>query len=140
MAWQDRPYYRDRSTSAGGPLMWLLAGSVPLGTWFGIRVRMHASMVILIVLALLFPKALGGVYLSLSSMAVLFSIVLLHEFGHCLASRSVGGDPIEILMHPLGGLASANPPQRPWPTFWTVAGGPLVNVLICALAASLLAL
>ena len=39
MAWQDRPYYRDRSSSAGGPLMWLLNGSVPLFTAFGIRVR-----------------------------------------------------------------------------------------------------
>ena len=34
-------------------------------------------------------------------------------------------------MTPLGGLAMAMARRRPWPTFATVAGGPLVNVLIC---------
>ena len=39
-------------------------------------------------------------------------------------------------MHVLGGLATCDPPRRPLPTFWTVAGGPLVNVVICAIAAA----
>jgi len=34
-----------------------------------------------------------------------FGIVLLHEFGHCFASRWVGGERDEIMMTPLGGLA-----------------------------------
>ena len=53
MAWQDRHYYRDRGSGTGNPLMWLLTGSVPLFTIFGIRVRAHASLIILIVLILL---------------------------------------------------------------------------------------
>jgi len=38
-------------------------------------------------------------------------------------------------MTPLGGLAFAMARRRPWPTFVTVAGGPLVNVIICLICA-----
>lgn len=41
-------------------------------------------------------------------------------------------------MHPLGGLAMAHAPRRPWPTFVTVAGGPAVNVIICVVTGSIL--
>jgi Zn-dependent protease len=67
------------------------------------------------------------------SATILFGIILLHEFGHCFAARWMGGTADEILMTPIGGLAFAMAPRRPWPTFVTVAGGPLVNVLICLL-------
>src|SRR3954471_22856502 len=134
MAFQDRSYYRDGGRSSGNPLMWLLSGSVNLGTWFGITVRMHASMIVLLALALIFPRSMGGAQNAVTFGVVLFGIVLLHEFGHCFASRMVGGDPREILIYPLGGLAFADAPRRPWATFVTVAGGPLVNVAICLVA------
>ena len=47
MAWQDRSYYRESGSGASNPLMWLLTGSVPLFTAFGIRVRMHVSLLFL---------------------------------------------------------------------------------------------
>src|SRR3954466_11953712 len=132
MAWQDRPYYRDRDSSAGNPLMWLLTGSVPLFTIFNIRVRAHASLVVLIALVLLFGWGdHSGVTERVQSMSVLFLVILLHEFGHCFAARWTGGEANDILMTPLGGLAFAMARRRPWPTFVTVAGGPLVNVIIC---------
>lgn len=132
MGWEDRPYYRDRDTGAGNPLMWLLTGSVPLFTAFGIRVRAHASMIILAALVLLFGLGEGGVAsLRVQFVTMFFLVVLLHEFGHCFAARWTGGSADEILMTPLGGLAMAHARRRPWPTFVTVAGGPLVNVLIC---------
>lgn len=134
MGWQDRSYYRDSSQGSSNPLMWLLTGSIPLFTAFGIRVRMHASLLLLIVLVLLFGLGQGFTWQDrLQSMGVLFGIILLHEFGHCFAARWVGGEANDILMWPLGGLAMAHPPRRPWPTFVTVAGGPLVNVIICAI-------
>ena len=64
-------------------------------------------------------------------MAILFVSVLLHEFGHCFGARIMGGRGEEILMWPLGGLAFADPPRRPWPQLVTTVGGPLVNVVIC---------
>jgi len=119
--------------------MWLLTGSVSLGTWLGIHVRLHASLIVLGGLSLLLPGSLGGLQNAATFIAILFGIVVLHEFGHCLASRWVGGNPNEILLYPLGGLAFADAPRRPWATFVTVAGGPLVNVLICILTAAGLA-
>lgn len=74
----------------------------------------------------------------LTFVAMLFGIVLLHEFGHCIGARLVGGDAREILLWPLGGLAFAAAPMRPWPQFVTVACGPLVNVLLCIAAGAAL--
>lgn len=141
MGWEDRPYYRDRgSSSYGNPLMWLVTGSVPLFTAFRIRVRAHATLVVSIILVLLFGFGYPGFTLQdrVTAATILFLIVLLHEFGHCFTARWVGGDAEDILMHPLGGLAFAQPPRRPWPTFLTVAGGPAVNLIICALCGALL--
>jgi Zn-dependent protease len=140
MAWQDRPYYRDHSHSTGNPLMWLLVGSVPMGTWFGIQVRLHASMILFAALILVLPSSVGGFSNSITLNLVLFSVVLLHEFGHCFASRWVGGDPREIILTPIGGLAMADAPHRPGATFITVLGGPAVNALICLVAGIALAL
>src|SRR4051794_14999246 len=108
MGFEDRPYYRDSTGSSGNPMMWLLTGSVPLFTVIGIRVRLHASLLVFIVLVLLFGLGEGSnVAARVQSMAVLFVIILLHEFGHCFAARSTGGSAEEILMTPLGGLAMA---------------------------------
>ena len=46
----------------------------------------------------------------------LFLIVMLHEFGHSLACRQVGGQANQIVLWPLGGVAYVNPPQRPGAT------------------------
>ncbi|HTG43434.1 MAG TPA: site-2 protease family protein, partial [Verrucomicrobiae bacterium] len=58
----------------------------------------------------------------------LFAIVLMHEFGHSLACRQVGGQADQIVLWPLGGVAYVNPPPRPAATLWSIAAGPLVNV------------
>jgi uncharacterized protein (TIGR03067 family) len=60
----------------------------------------------------------------------LFGIVLLHEFGHVLACRSVGGIANRIVLWPLGGIAFVDPPARPGALLWSIAAGPLVNVLL----------
>jgi len=61
---------------------------------------------------------------------ILFGLVLLHEFGHALACRSVGGRADRILLWPLGGVAFVDPPPRPGATLWSIAAGPLVNVAL----------
>jgi Zn-dependent protease len=60
----------------------------------------------------------------------LFLIVLLHEFGHALACRQVGGRADQIVLWPLGGVAYVDPPPRPGATLWSIAAGPLVNVAL----------
>jgi Zn-dependent protease len=63
----------------------------------------------------------------------LFLVVLLHEFGHALACRSVGRRVSHILLWPLGGVAHVKPPQRPGAVLWSLAAGPLVNLVLGAL-------
>jgi len=63
----------------------------------------------------------------------LFAIVLTHEFGHQLACRQVGGETHDIILWPLGGVAYVSPPQRPGAQLWSIAAGPLVNVVLVPL-------
>lgn len=60
----------------------------------------------------------------------LFVIVMLHEFGHALACRQVGGVANRIMLWPMGGVAYVNPPPRPGATLWSIVAGPLVNVAL----------
>ena len=60
----------------------------------------------------------------------LFFIVMLHEFGHALACRQVGGVANQIVLWPLGGVAYVDPPPRPGATLWSIAAGPLVNLVL----------
>ncbi|MGI9088399.1 MAG: M50 family metallopeptidase [Chthoniobacterales bacterium] len=60
----------------------------------------------------------------------LFGLVLMHEFGHALACRSVGGRAEEIVLWPLGGIAFVSPPPRAGAMLWSIAAGPLVNLVL----------
>ncbi len=108
-----------------------LSGSIRLFEIAGITVRMHMLYVLWVVFQLV--QSGDGWRDQIIFQAMLFSIILLHEFGHCFAARAVDGDARDILMWPLGGLAFAHAPMRPWPQFFTVLCGPLVNVALCLL-------
>lgn len=138
MGWQERPYSKPGGApSSFGSIQNILFGSLSLGEWFGIHVRIHASLLLLIAFRVLFSGGAGFMSALLTS-AILFGVILLHEFGHCFAARAVGGDAREILLWPLGGLAFVDTPRRPWPSFFATAGGPLVNVVICLLTGAAL--
>ena len=51
----------------------------------------------------------------------LFLIVTMHEFGHALACRQVGGTANRIVLWPLGGVAYVDPPPRPGATLWSLS-------------------
>jgi len=101
---------------------------------------MHATLLIFMILQLVFSGGPTGIgpRSALTSMAILFISVLLHEFGHIWGARVMGGRGEEILMWPLGGLAFADPPRQPWPSLVCTACGPLVNVIICVITAIVL--
>jgi stage IV sporulation protein FB len=137
MGTQDRSYWRDSPPPGGfsgdpaGGILRALNWSFPIGRVLGITVRVHITFVLLVIIRLLSERDPAW---TLRWTGLLFASVLLHEFGHCLACRRVRGEADEILMWPLGGLASCRPPRQPWPEFVTVIWGPLVNVIL-ALAA-----
>jgi Zn-dependent protease len=107
----------------------LRQGAIHLFRVAGIDVFLHWSWFLVAVIEV---EAYSGRYSSISwsilEYLTLFVIVLLHEFGHALACRSVGGKADRIMLWPLGGVAYVNPPQRPGAQLWSLVAGPLVNV------------
>ena len=115
----------------------MLSWSFPIGQLFGIVIRIHLVlpmvMMSVILRAALSEKAIAGAWQDAAMlMVMLFFSVLFHEFGHCFAARYMDGEADEILMWPLGGLASCRAlPHAPWPHFVVAMCGPLVNLVIC---------
>lgn len=107
------------------------AGSIRLFAFRGIDVYVHWSWAVVGVFEVQWRS---GEYSSLiwniTEYIALFALVLLHEFGHALACRSVGGDAKRIMLWPLGGVAYVRPPPRPWAHLWSIAAGPLVNLAL----------
>src|ERR1700756_1295169 len=106
-------------------------GSIRLFGFAGINVFLHWSWFLVAVYEI---QSRSGRYSSIAwnilEYLALFLIVLLHEFGHALACRQVGGRANRIVLWPLGGVAYVDPPPRPGATLWSIAAGPLVNVAL----------
>lgn len=106
-------------------------GSIRLFEFSGISVFLHWSWFVVAVYEI---QGRTGRYSSIAwnvlEYLALFLIVLLHEFGHSLACRQVGGRANQIVLWPLGGVAYVDPPPRPGATLWSIAAGPLVNVVL----------
>ncbi len=106
-------------------------GSIRLFQFAGIDVFLHWSWFLVAVFEI---QGRNRNYTSplwnVAEYLALFVIVLLHEFGHSLACRQVGGAANTIVLWPLGGVAYVAPPQRPGATLWSIAAGPLVNVAL----------
>ncbi|HSY17451.1 MAG TPA: site-2 protease family protein [Candidatus Acidoferrales bacterium] len=113
-------------------------GSFKIFTLAGITVYVHWMWVVMAVFSF---QTRTHVYSSLIWNALeylsLFLIVLIHEFGHQLACRSVGGKTHDIILWFLGGVAYVSPPQRPGAQLWSIAAGPLVNVALIPVIAAL---
>ena len=98
---------------------------------FGIQVSLHPYWIVAaIYLVQLGRGTYDSILWSVAELLALFGIVLMHEFGHALACRSVGGRADHILLWPLGGVAYVDPPARPGAMLWSIVAGPLVNALL----------
>jgi Zn-dependent protease len=110
-------------------MMNIRGGSIRLFRFAGIDLFLHWSWFLVAAYEI---QDRAGRYSSISwnvlEYLALFAIVMIHEFGHALACRQVGGTSNQIVLWPLGGVAYVNPPQRPGATLWSIAAGPLVNV------------
>src|SRR6185436_1799760 len=105
-------------------------GTIRLFQIFGITVFLHWSWFIVAIYEIDRPAQYSSVMWTVLEYLALFGIVLLHEFGHALACRQVGGKADQIVLWPLGGVAYVQPPPRPGATLWSIAAGPLVNVIL----------
>jgi Zn-dependent protease len=111
-------------------------GSIRLFRLAGIEVSLHFSWFLVAVYQLTSrPHGYTSRTFAIYEYLALFVIVLLHEFGHAFACRSVGGIAERILLWPFGGIAFVRPPARPGAELWSIAAGPLVNVALFPLLA-----
>ena len=110
----------------------LVRQSLQLCRLAGINVRVHWSW--FLVAFYEFNQRADGPYSSLAWTVAeylgLFMIILMHEFGHALATRQVGGRAEEIILWPFGGIAFVDAPPRAAAQLWCIAAGPLVNVAL----------
>src|SRR5215467_12357570 len=108
--------------------------SIRLFRFAGIDVFLHWSWFVVAIYELSGPsRRYTSFTWNVIEYVALFAIVLMHEFGHALACRQVGGLAERIVLWPLGGVAYVSPPPRPGATLWAIAAGPLVNVLLAPL-------
>jgi Zn-dependent protease len=116
-------------------------GSVKLFRLLGIDVYVHWSWFLAFyLLPKLWERHYSNSVWNALEVLGLFFIVLMHEFGHQLACRQVGGTTHDIVLWPLGGVAYVNPPQRPGAQLWSIVAGPLVNVILIPIFALLVSL
>ncbi len=106
-------------------------GSIRLFRIAGIEVFLHWSWFLVAIYEVQIWRSMfsSPVWAALLYLG-LFVLVTMHEFGHALACRQVGGRADRIVLWPLGGIAFVNPPQRAGAMLWSIAAGPLVNVLL----------
>ena len=107
-----------------------------LGRWAGVRVKLHASFaflaVLLVYLATRQPEPpLHAAGYALLTTLLLFASVLLHVFGHCLASWRLGGSVSQVMLTPLGGLHSPQLDGEPQDEMRIAMAGPTANLLVC---------
>ena len=106
-------------------------GSIRLFKVAGIEVFLHWSWFLVAIYEVqvwrsMFSSPLWALLLYIG----LFVLVTMHEFGHALACRQVGGQANRIVLWPLGGIAFVSPPPRAGAMLWSIAAGPMVNLLL----------
>jgi Zn-dependent protease/predicted transcriptional regulator len=115
-----------------------MSWSFRIGRFFGIDVFVHATFFLLL------AWFVGTAYFRTSSVAValdqllfivlVFTIVVLHEYGHALTARAFGVPTRDITLLPIGGVARLERmPENPWQEFLIAIAGPAVNVVLAVL-------
>jgi Zn-dependent protease len=116
-------------------------GSIHLFRFAGIDLFLHWSWFLVAAYEISDrAKAYSSLTWNVLEYLALFLIVMLHEYGHALACRQVGGIANRIMLWPMGGVAYVSPPPRAGATLWSIAAGPLVNVALIPILWTLMAL
>src|SRR6202050_1440792 len=122
--------------------------SIPVGRLFGIEVRLHLTVLFLVVFVLSTegvtqdPSAALRVF---ALVGIVFGSVVLHELGHALVARGSGVPAKGIILLPIGGITILDEahvipdPVHAWKgDIRIAAAGPVVNLVIAGLSALIL--
>lgn len=109
-----------------------------IGRLFGIELRVHVLFVYMCVGLIGYSamSSTGSALTTAAFLAMLVSLVLLHELGHARVAQHFGVQVIDIVLWPLGGMARMTAlPEDPKVEGWVAVAGPLVNLALAALGA-----
>ena len=105
---------------------------------FGVPVRPHFTFILLLFFLVLSARGSQSAASNALYMMAIFASVLLHEFGHAFVARRYGIRTLEIVMYPIGGVATLERSPRPAEELWISLAGPMVNVIIFAVITGIL--
>lgn len=110
-----------------------MRGTLKIFTFRGIGLFIHWSFLLLIAWVLLLNAQLGNnveqLTWSLLFVLAIFACVTLHEFGHALTARRFGIEAKQIVLLPIGGVASIERfPASPTQELLISLSGPLLNL------------
>lgn len=111
--------------------------SLTIGRIAGTDIRLHFTFLLFLVWIGLADYLQGGPAAALDSIAfilLVFLCVTLHEFGHIAMARRFGIRTPQVILSPIGGIASLERmPEKPRQELLVAIAGPLVNVVIVLL-------
>jgi Zn-dependent protease/CBS domain-containing protein len=112
----------------------MMGWSISLGRIAGTEVRIHLTFFLLLVWFGLVAGAKDGTAAGIAAVGfvvAVFACVLAHEFGHVLTARRFGIGTRDIILLPIGGVASIERmPDNPTQELLIALAGPAVNVVI----------
>jgi stage IV sporulation protein FB len=114
-----------------------MSWSILLGRILGVDVRIHLTFFLLLAWYGIAAGSQGGMSEAFSAIAFILAVfvcVLAHEFGHVLTARAYGIGTRDIVLLPIGGVASIERmPEKPREELIIALAGPAVNVVIAAM-------
>jgi Zn-dependent protease len=114
----------------------MIAGSFKLFEIGGTVVRVHPTFFLLLAWIATVYWQKGGPQEAMYGVVfivILFTCVVLHEFGHILMARRYGIRTPDVTLLPIGGVASLERmPEKPGQEIMVALAGPAVNLVIAA--------
>jgi Zn-dependent protease/CBS domain-containing protein len=109
-----------------------------LGRIAGIPIRMHLTLLVLLVWIassyMLQGLGFSAAALGLVLVVTIFAIIVVHELGHALVARRYGIATRDIMLLPVGGIASLERmPDKPHQELAVAIVGPLINLALAGI-------
>src|SRR3954463_345555 len=112
--------------------------TIRIGRFFGIDVFIHTTFLIMLLWIVgetyYRTRSIWEALDQLVFVVLVFTIVVMHEYGHALTARLFGVKTRDIILLPIGGVARLESiPQKPWQELLIAIAGPAVNVVLAML-------
>ena len=114
-----------------------MSWSLTIGHFGATTVRVHLTFFLLLAWIGVSAWQQGGLPAARDSVlfiVLIFTCVVLHEFGHILMARRFGIETPDVILLPIGGVARMkHMPEKPAQELAVAVAGPMVNVVIAFL-------